>query len=108
MHNSTVITLMFLMFGQFVILMCGAFVLWLVGDFGNLPTFFKRGHPPDQAVDTAMAPCLEAGMQPNESADRLALTSGHSIQPPAAAGRIKLGDVEELARGRAVETEKAA
>jgi hypothetical protein len=46
MQHTAVITLMYLMFGQFLILTFGAFILWWVGDFSSTPI-------DDQRVDGA-------------------------------------------------------
>jgi len=37
MHNTTVLVLLFLTLGQILILTCGTFVLWLLGEFGDEP-----------------------------------------------------------------------
>ena len=110
MHQSTLITLMFLMLGQFLILTFGAFVLWLVGDFGDRPKLFRGRHSTDQAGEATNAVRLEEGKQSNENSDGLmALAHDHSIQPQVTAERINpLEDDVEHSHDRAVSTEKAA
>ena len=42
MHPSTWVVLLFLMAGEIVILAIGGFVLWLVGEFGDVPKWMSR------------------------------------------------------------------
>jgi len=67
MHHSTVITLMFLMFGQLLILTFGGFILWLAGAFGTPPKFLNGRHRTDQAATTPAADTLEADTQSQAS-----------------------------------------
>jgi hypothetical protein len=102
MHHSTVITLMFLMLGQLLILSFGAFVLWLTGDFGA--KLFDDNHPTDQTGETTIAIQQETGEQSSENSEGLmALAHAHSIQPQATEDRINpLENDVEHPRDRAV------
>jgi hypothetical protein len=103
MHHSTLITLMFLMFGQLLILSFGVFVLWLTGDFGGAPKLFNDNHPADQTGETTIAMQQETGEQSNENSDGLMpLALDHSIQPQAAEEINALENDVEHPRDRAV------
>lgn len=104
MHNSTAIALMYLMFGQFLILSFGVFVLWLMGDFGG-----ERFNTGDRGVPMAKPAIVkgpEADMPANDNGDRLiSLPHDHSIQPQVAEDPIPLGeraDSDEKALSRSV------
>ena len=77
---------MYLMFGQFMILMCGAFLLWWMGDFGG------RRFAEQQAKQTAgKATAVVLDAKPaTDSGDWLVpLTDDHSIAPRVAAEALE-------------------
>lgn len=81
MENTAVVTLLLLMFGQFLILTCGALLLWFMGDFGEKPRWFSRRK--DQAQEPVAMP-----KRPSERAGKtgdslVSLAAEHSIQPQA-------------------------
>jgi hypothetical protein len=89
MHYSTLIVLMFLAFGQILIMTFGVLILWLAGEFGDPPKLFKDRHAADQAQETTIAMRQETGERSNEESDGLmALAHDHSIAPRAAEDRM--------------------
>jgi hypothetical protein len=109
MHESTLIVLMFLTFGQIFMLTCGVLILWLAGDFGDAPKLFKGRHPVDQAEKTTIAVRQETGAPSNDNSDGLmALADDHSIQPQATEDGINpLEDDVDHSRDRAVNAERS-
>ncbi len=103
MQNTAVITLMYLMFGQFLILTFGAFILWWVGDFSSTP--FEERHAKNQAPETKIA-ARDTGKPAGEKTDVLPTLAheDHSIQPQATAERLEhedtIADADERADER--------
>jgi hypothetical protein len=99
MHTTTVITLAFLMFGQFLILMFGVFILWWIGDFGGTPEPFKDRHAAIQAEDPTIVIRHAGGKLADRSSEGLLpVADGHSIQPQAAEDRMdRKRDVQRAA-----------
>lgn len=106
MENTAVITLLLLMFGQFLILTCGALLLWWMGDFGERPQWFSRRK--DQAQETVVAmpkrPLERAGRGGNSL---MSLANEHSIQPQETEEGTEQGDHVERAPERAEKAEEA-
>lgn len=82
MQHTAVITLMYLMFAQFLILTFGAFILWWVGDFSSTPLDDQRAG--GEAKDPKVV-ARKAGNASGEVPDvRPAFAQdGHSLQPQA-------------------------
>jgi hypothetical protein len=88
MENTAVVTLLLLMFGQFLILTCGALLLWLMGDFGEKPKWFSRRA--DQAQDAVVMMPKRPRERANKTSDSLlSLANEHSIQPQDTEGRTE-------------------
>jgi hypothetical protein len=86
MNQTAAILLMYLMFGQFMILMCGAFLLWWMGDFGGRRFAGNRATQPagkTTAVANDAKPATEGG------AWLVSPTDDHSIAPRVAAGALE-------------------
>ena len=80
MQNTAVITLMYLMFGQFLILTFGAFILWWVGDFSSRP--FDDKSAKHRTEEGKLVTRRAAGKSSGGQTDGLpALAHDHSIQP---------------------------
>ena len=106
MENTAVVTLLLLMFGQFLILTCGALLLWWMGDFGERPKWFSRRKEPAQETIVAMP------KRPRERAGRggdslMSLANEHSIQPQETEERTEQGDRVERAPERTDKVEEA-
>ncbi len=106
MENTAVVTLLLLMFGQFLILTCGALLLWFMGDFGEKPRWFSRTK--DQAQEPAVAMPKRPSERTGKTGDRLvSLANEHSIQPQATAERTEQGERVDPASERTEKAEKA-
>ena len=80
MENTAVVTLLLLMFGQFLILTCGALLLWFMGDFGEKPKWFSRRK--EQTQEPAVAMPRRPSERAGKAGDSLmSLANEHSIQP---------------------------
>jgi hypothetical protein len=107
MHYSTLIVLMFLAFGQILMMTFGVLILWLAGEFGDPPKLFKDRqlcndhNAANQAQETTAAMRQETGERSNEESDRLmALAHDHSIAPRAAEDPMHELE-EDVGRGEA-------
>ncbi len=106
MENTAVVTLLLLMFGQFLILTCGALLLWFMGDFGEKPRWFSRNKEQAQEPPVAMP------TRPSERAGKtgdlfVSLANEHSIQPQATGELTAQGERVERAPERSEKAEKS-
>ena len=99
MNQTAAILLMYLMFGQFMILMCGAFLLWWMGDFGGrraAENLAKQTAGKPAAVVLDAKPVTEGG-------DWLVpLADDHSIAPRIAVDELQHDNDAAPARDQAV------
>jgi hypothetical protein len=99
MHQTAAILLMYLMFGQFMILMCGAFLLWWMGDFGGRRSTDNRAKQPADKP-TVVAPDSKPAAA---SGDWLIpLADDHSIAPRVTVGELEHDNDAAPARDQAV------
>ena len=86
MHNSTLIVLVILTIGQMLMMAFGAFILWMMGDLGDMPlqhgdssraTGKKLVHVPQEAVklveessDELVRSAEEGSIAPKATEDR--------------------------------------
>jgi hypothetical protein len=103
MENTAVVTLLLLMFGQFLILTCGALLLWFMGDFGEKPKWFNR------RKEQAQEPVVVMPKRPSERAGKaddslLSLANDHSIQPRVMEERSEKEERVERAPERSEKT----
>lgn len=106
MENTAVVTLLLLMFGQFLILTCGALLLWWMGDFGERPKWFSRRK--EQAQETVVSMPKRPRERVGRGGDSLmSLANEHSIQPQETEERTEQGDRVERAPERAEKVQEA-
>ena len=86
MNQTAAILLMYLMFGQFMILMCGAFLLWWMGDFGGRRFQDNRTTTP---AGKAAAVVLDAKPVTENGNWLVPLTDDHSIAPRVAVDELE-------------------
>jgi hypothetical protein len=86
MNQTAAILLMYLMFGQFMILMCGAFLLWWMGDFGGRRFADNRAK---QTAGKGAAVVLDAKPITDSGDWLVPLTDDHSIAPRVAADALE-------------------
>ena len=99
MHHTAVITLMFVMFAQFLILTFGAFVLWWMGDFGDRPKSVDDSRATDQVGNTTNVMRQASSKPSNKDGEELiALAHDHPIQPQVPEDRIDQADDVERSR----------
>jgi hypothetical protein len=104
MHNSTLIVLVILTIGQMLMMAFGAFILWMMGDLGDMPRDLRRDDSSHQTGQNLVHLPQEAVKLVEESSDELVRSAEEgSIAPKATEDRAH---DEPEHRGRA--TGKAA
>ena len=98
MNQTAAILLMYLMFGQFMILMCGAFLLWWMGDFGGR----RFEQQSTQPAGKAAAVVLDAKPATGSGDWLVPLTDDHSIAPRVAAEALEHDNDAAPVRDQAV------
>jgi hypothetical protein len=86
-HESTLVVLLLLMFGQILMLSFGVFVLWLAGEIGNVSEQSESlsRQPRIQADEASIAGGADSAALSDENCETLAQVEHElPIQPPAA------------------------